>query len=160
VPAGGAHPTKHWGWRRISTRVQGWQAALGAVTTFREAARLLDELAGIQVGSETLRTQAERIGTELEGQQRAVMDSVEVAHEPPAAEHDPARGVLVVETDGVMVRYRDRRLDGALVEGDWGRKRHDAEHWMWWPGIPGMARQRSYARWWCWVMAPGGSGST
>jgi hypothetical protein len=27
--------------------------------------------------------------------------------------------MLVVETDGVMVRYRDRHLDGALVEGDW-----------------------------------------
>jgi len=32
---------------------------------------------------------------------------------PPAAEHDPASGVLVVETDGVMVRYRDHHLDGA-----------------------------------------------
>src|SRR2546421_74971 len=90
-------------WRRGTELLARWQAALGAVTTFREAARLLDELAGVQVGSETLRTQAERIGTELEGQQRAVMDSVEATHEPPAAEHDPAAGVLVVETDGVMV---------------------------------------------------------
>jgi hypothetical protein len=31
----------------------------------------------------------------------------------------PAAGVLVVETDRVMVRYRDRHLDGAVVEGDW-----------------------------------------
>jgi hypothetical protein len=27
--------------------------------------------------------------------------------------------MLVIETDGVMVRYRDRHLDGAPVEGDW-----------------------------------------
>jgi hypothetical protein len=54
-----------------------WQAALGAVTMFREAARLLADLAGVEVGSETLRTHAEHIGTELEGQQRAVMDDVE-----------------------------------------------------------------------------------
>jgi hypothetical protein len=96
-----------------------WQAALGAVTTFREATRLLAELAGVAVGSETLRTQAERIGTELEGQQRAAMACVEQTHEPPAGDHDPAPGRLVIETDGVMVRYRDRHLDGALGDSDW-----------------------------------------
>jgi hypothetical protein len=105
--------------QQTSDGLARWEAALGAVTTFREAARLLDELAGIQVGTETLRTHAERIGTALEGQQRAAMTYVAAAHEPPAAEHDPAPGMLVVETDGVMVRYRDRHLDGALVEGDW-----------------------------------------
>src|SRR5258708_4767904 len=106
-------------YQQTSTGLAHWHAALGAVTTFREAARLLSELAGVHVGSETLRTQAERIGTELEGQQRAVMAQVAEAHEVPEAERDPACGVLVVETDGVMVRYRDRHLDGALVEGDW-----------------------------------------
>jgi hypothetical protein len=63
------------------------------------------ELAGVAVGSETLRTQAERIGTHLEGQQRAAMDYDEQRHEAPDAEHDPASGLLVVETDGVMARY-------------------------------------------------------
>jgi hypothetical protein len=106
-------------YQQTSTGLARWQAALGAVTTFREAARLLGDLAGVEVGSETLRTQAERIGTELEGQQRAAMDNVEQAHEPPEAEHDPAPGLLVIETDGVMVRYRDRHLDGTLIEGDW-----------------------------------------
>jgi hypothetical protein len=105
--------------QQTSDGLARWEAALGAVTTFREAARLLGELAGVQVGSETLRTHAERIGTKLEGQQRAVMDYVEAVHEPPVGEHDPAPGVLVVETDGVMVRYRDRHLDGALVAGEW-----------------------------------------
>jgi hypothetical protein len=106
-------------YQQTSTGLTRWQAALGAVTTFREAARLLAELAGVEVGSETLRTQAERIGTELEGQARGAMACVEQTHEPPVGEHDPAPGMLVIETDGVMVRYRDRHLDGAPVEGDW-----------------------------------------
>ena len=50
-------------YQQTSAGLARWQAALGAVTTFREAARLLEELAGIWVGSETLRTQAERLGT-------------------------------------------------------------------------------------------------
>ena len=106
-------------YQQTSDGLARWEAALGAMTTFREAAKLLAELAGVHVGSETLRTQAERVGTELEGQQRRAMEHVEQTHEPPLAEHDPAPGLLVVETDGVMVRYRDRHLDGTQVEGDW-----------------------------------------
>jgi hypothetical protein len=106
-------------YQQTSDGLARWEAALGAITTFREAAKLLADLAGVQVGSETLRTQAERVGTELEGQQRRTMAHVEQTHEPPDDEHDPAPGLLVVETDGVMVRYRDRHLDGTLVEGDW-----------------------------------------
>jgi hypothetical protein len=106
-------------YQQTSPGLARWEATLGAITTFREATRLLAELAGIEVGSETLRTQAERIGTELEAQQRTTMAHVETAHEPPANEHDPAPGKLVVETDGVMVRYRDRHLDGVRVEGEW-----------------------------------------
>ncbi len=106
-------------YQQTSTGLARWEAALGAITTFREAARLLADLAGVHVGSETLRTQAERLGTAVEGQQRAAMAVVERAHEPPDREYDPAPGTLVVETDGVMVRYRDRHLDGALMEGDW-----------------------------------------
>jgi Bacterial regulatory proteins, luxR family len=122
VRAAGARPTRRSAWRPYQQTSDGlarWEAALGALTTFREAAKLLAELAGVQVGSESLRTQAERVGTNLEGQQRRTMAYVEQLHEPPADEHDPAPGTLVVETDGVMVRYRDRHLDGAAVEGDW-----------------------------------------
>jgi hypothetical protein len=106
-------------YQQTSDGLACWEARLGAVTTFREAARLLEELAGVHVGSETLRTQAERVGTELEGQQRRTIAHVEQLHEPPTDEHDPAPGTLVVETDGVMVRYRDRHLDGTLLDGDW-----------------------------------------
>lgn len=106
-------------YQQTSTGLERWLAALGAVTTFREATRLLGDLAGVQVGSETLRTHAERLGIQLEAQQRRAMAQVEEAHEPPADEYVPAPGALEVETDGVMLRYRDRHLDGAPVEGDW-----------------------------------------
>lgn len=99
----GARPTGYWDWRRINRRARGsraGKAGVGAVTTFREAARLLAELAGMEVGSETLRTQAERIGTELEGQQRAVMACAEQTHEPPVEDHDPAQATLVAELTG------------------------------------------------------------
>ena len=123
VPTGGVHPPDQAlrlaPYQQTSDGLARWEAALGAMTTFREAARLLADLAGVQVGSETLRSQAERVGTQLEGQQRRTMEHVDQFHEPPAAEHAPAPGQLVVETDGVMVRYRDRHLDGGLVEGEW-----------------------------------------
>ena len=64
----------------------------------------------MEVGSETLRTQADRIGT-VEGEQRRVMTW-------GRSDARTARGRAVVETDGVLVRYRDRHLGGALVEGD------------------------------------------
>jgi hypothetical protein len=106
-------------YQQTSPGLARWEAALGAITTFREATKLLADLAGVHVGSETLRTQAERVGTELEGQQRRTIAHVEQTHEAPADEHAPAPGRLVVETDGVMVRYRDRHLDGSLLDGDW-----------------------------------------
>ena len=56
-------------YQQTSEGLARWEAALGAVTTFREAARLLAELAGVHVGSETLRTHAEQVGTELEAVQ-------------------------------------------------------------------------------------------
>ena len=106
-------------YQQTSPGLARWEAALGAITTFREAASLLADLAGVHVGSETLRTHAERVGTELEGQQRRTMAHVDQLHEPPTDEHDPAPGRLVVQTDGVMVRYRDRHLDGALADDTW-----------------------------------------
>ena len=82
-----------------------WEALLGGLTIFAEAAQLLETLAGVQVGTETLRTHAEAAGTELEGEQRAAMAQVEATQEPPSG-YAPVTNdqTLVVETDGVMVR--------------------------------------------------------
>ena len=105
--------------QRTSAGVQRWEARLGGLTTFAEAAGLLEELTGVAVGAETLRTHAERLGTELEGYQHARMAHVQAEQAPPPDASAPAPGQLVVETDGVMVRYRDRHLDGVPIEGDW-----------------------------------------
>jgi hypothetical protein len=106
--------------QRTSGGLQHWEALLGGLTTFAEAAQLLETFAGVAVGIETLRTHAEAAGTELEGDQRAAMAHVQAAHEPPA-QYAPVTDsqTLVVETDGVMARYRDRHLDGTLIKGDW-----------------------------------------
>jgi len=105
--------------QRTSAGVQRWEARLGGLTTFAEAANLLAELTGVAVGTETLRTHAERVGTELEGCDQARTAHVQAEQAPPPTAHDPAPGQLVVEADGVMVRYRDRSLDGTPAEGDW-----------------------------------------
>jgi len=72
------------GKQRTSGGLQHWEALLGGLTTFAEAAQLLETLAGVAVGVETLRTHAEAAGTELEGVQRAAMAQVEATQEPPA----------------------------------------------------------------------------
>src|SRR5450755_3094822 len=120
--------------QRTSAGLAGWEADVAARTTFREAAGLLEELAGVHVGSETLRTHAERVGTELEGRQRRAIAQVHATQEPPnELPHEPAPGVLVVETDGVMVRYHDRGPDGSPwhevklgIVGGWTGDRPDA----------------------------------
>jgi hypothetical protein len=106
--------------QRTSGGLQHWEALLGGLTIFAEAARLLETLAGVQVGIETLRTHAEAAGTELEGEQRAAIAYVQATQEPPPGYAPVAETqTLVVESDGVMARYRDRHLDGTLIEGEW-----------------------------------------
>jgi hypothetical protein len=106
--------------QRTSGGLQHWETLLGGLTTFAEAAQLLETLAGVDVGIETLRTHAEAAGTELEGAQRAAMAQVQATQEPPAKYAPVAETpTLVVEADGVMARYRDRHLDGTLIKGEW-----------------------------------------
>jgi hypothetical protein len=114
-----------------------WEAVLGAVTTFREAARLWPSW---PVCTWAARRCARKLnaGTELEGQQRRTMTYVDQAHESPAAP-----GMRMVETDGVMVRYRDRHLDGALVEGDW----HEVKLGLVGGWQDGHLQQPSYVHW-------------
>jgi len=104
--------------QRTRAGVQRWESLLGGLTIFSEAAHLLEVLAGVQVGTETLRTHAEAAGTELEGVQRAAIAHVEATHQSPP-DYAPVDQTLVVETDGVMARYRDRHLDGTLIQGEW-----------------------------------------
>jgi hypothetical protein len=91
---------------RLSAGLMAWLLDLGAHTCFREAARLLEELTGLAVSAETIRQRTEQVGTELEAAALAASETVQRTQEP-AAPLDLAPGQLVVETDGVMVRYVD-----------------------------------------------------
>jgi Uncharacterised protein family (UPF0236) len=90
---------------RLSAGLQQWLAELGAATDFAEAQAWLERLGGVHVAKETVRAQAERQGAALEAAEQAASAQVERTRES-AGPVDAAPGQLVVETDGVMVRYR------------------------------------------------------
>ncbi len=91
---------------RLSAELRAWLVELGAKTSFSDAVGLLERLTGLAVSPETVRQHTERVGAELEDSQKAASAEVQRTQES-AAPVDPAPGVLVVETDGVMVRYLD-----------------------------------------------------
>ena len=91
---------------RLSAGVHQWLAELGAATDFAEAQQWLEQLGGVHVAKETVRAQAERQGAALEAAQQAASAQVEATRES-ADPVDAAPGQLVVETDGVMVHYRE-----------------------------------------------------
>lgn len=89
---------------RLSQEVRAYLVDLGAKTSFGEARELLARLTGLEVASETVREHTERVGSELEAAQAVATAEVERTQEP-AERVDPAPGTLVVEVDGVLVRY-------------------------------------------------------
>jgi hypothetical protein len=92
--------------KRLSPGLEGWVVELGARTSFEDAAGLLQRLTGRVVSPETVRQRTEARGATVEGAAEAAAAQVLRTREP-AAPVDLAPGRLVVETDGVMVRYRD-----------------------------------------------------
>jgi hypothetical protein len=90
---------------RISAGLAGWLIDMGASTSFADAARQLGKLTGWAVSAETIRQQTERRGIELEAADEEAARVVAVTREAAGAV-ERAPGVLVVEIDGVMVRYR------------------------------------------------------
>jgi Uncharacterised protein family (UPF0236) len=123
---------------RLSEPLTAWVVRLGATTTFREAAALLGDLTGLAVAPETVRVHGERCGAALAAEQDAAAAQVLATREAAAAV-DPAPGALLVEADGVMVRYRDGWheakvglvggvVDGALRAPSYVAAREDADH--------------------------------
>jgi hypothetical protein len=90
---------------RISAGLDTWLAELGAATAFTPAAGLLRRLTGLRISAETLRQHSERQGAALEAAQQAAIARVQATGDAAEAV-DAAPGTLVVEADGVMVRYR------------------------------------------------------
>jgi hypothetical protein len=91
---------------RLSAGLHAWLVLLGATTVFRDGVDLLATLTGLPVGRETVRRHSEAAGTALADAEDAALARVE-ASQAPAGDLDPAPGLLVVETDGVMVRFLD-----------------------------------------------------
>jgi len=90
---------------RRSAGLTAQVVALGASTSFREAAALLALTTGQAVSPETIRSATAAAGAALAEQQDEATTAYTAGQEPPLSEVVP--GVLVVETDGVMLRYRD-----------------------------------------------------
>lgn len=93
-------------YQAASAGCREWLALAGAVAPFRDAAALLEELAGLGVGAETVRAHAEATGGLLDLCRREAAARVERTREP-AGPVDPAAGVLVVMADGLHLRYLD-----------------------------------------------------
>lgn len=108
---------------RISASLADWLSDLGASTSFADAQRELGKLTGLTVAAETIRRYTERRGAELETADQEAARVVEATREA-AAPGEATPGELVVETDGVMVRYRDGwhevklGLVGGQVDGE------------------------------------------
>jgi hypothetical protein len=82
-----------------------WLADLGVATAFAPAAGLLERLTGLRVSAETVRQHSEQQGAALDAAQQAAIAQVQATGE--AAEVvEAAPGTLVIEADGVLVRYR------------------------------------------------------
>jgi hypothetical protein len=95
-------------YQQVSTGLQAWLAAEGAETPFAAAASRIERLTGIGLGTETVRTHTETVGTALVAQQAQAATQVEATHEAAEpVDAVSAADVLLVETDGVMVPYRD-----------------------------------------------------
>jgi hypothetical protein len=107
--------------RRTSAGLDEWLAWLGATTDFRAAAALLAELSGLELGAETVRRHTERLGAALRASDDRAAGQVEQTREA-AAPVDAVPGVLLVETDGAMVRYLDGWHEVKLgLVGGWTR---------------------------------------
>lgn len=90
--------------RRLSAGLAVWAVELGGETSFRDGAGRLERLTGLKVSAETVRQHTKAVGAAVEAAQQTAMAEV-VRTREPAAVLDPAPGALVIETDGVMVRY-------------------------------------------------------
>jgi len=105
--------------QRISPSLQAWMVTLGTLLPFAAAAELAATLTGLSLGAETIRTTTEAAGQALDAQLREAAATVEQT-KAPAGPVDPAPDLLVAETDGVMVRYRDGWHEVKLgVVGGW-----------------------------------------
>jgi Uncharacterised protein family (UPF0236) len=109
---------------RRSAGVTALVVELGGMTAFREAAQLLTATTGLVVAAETVRRVTEGAGSACADADDAAETAYRAGQEP--ALEAPAPGTLVVETDGVMVRYEDGWHEAKIgVVGGWDTSQAD-----------------------------------
>jgi transposase-like protein len=91
---------------RVSPVVTEWLTTLGGLLPFRQASKVLEHLTGLALSWETVRQHAEAQGAALAQEAATVAATVERTREP-VGPVDPAPGLLLVEIDGVLLRYLD-----------------------------------------------------
>jgi hypothetical protein len=89
---------------RLSAGLSRRLAEVGARTSFGDGAKMLESLAGLHVSPETIRQHTECLGEKIETTKQEQIARV-IRTRESAEPVDAAPGKLVVETDGVMVRY-------------------------------------------------------
>ena len=94
--------------QRTSTGLQRWEATLGARLPFAESRRVLADLTGLELGVETVRAHTEAVGAHAGAQEQAAVARVLATQDPPPERYAPIPSAqrLVIETDGVLIRYR------------------------------------------------------
>lgn len=91
-------------YQELSVGLRAWAAWLGALEPPRRAAQVLEELSGVAVAAETVRQEATAAGLALaDAQERAAAEVGRSGEAGGPLETAPA--TLVVEADGVQVRY-------------------------------------------------------
>lgn len=93
-------------YQALSPGCLAWLTLVAGLEPFRPAAAVLEELTGVGVGAETVRSHAEAVGGLLDLARQQAAAQVERSREA-AGPVDPAVGVLVVMADGLMLRYLD-----------------------------------------------------
>jgi hypothetical protein len=110
--------------QRRSAGVTGLGVALGSAVAFREAAQLLQATTGLAVAPESVRQMTETAGSACADADDAAAAAYAAGQEPTLEAAAPGR--LVVETDGVMVRYQDGWHEAKIgVVGGWDTSRAD-----------------------------------
>jgi hypothetical protein len=90
----------------LSVGLHAWVAETAAEVPFHQAAERLERLTGIGLGTETVRTHTQQVGTLLAEHQRAAAALVAKTQES-AEPVEAAPELLVAEVDGVHVRFQD-----------------------------------------------------
>lgn len=122
---------------RLTPALVQWLVELNVLTDQRDTAYLLDLFTGLQVDPDTVRVHTTAVGTAVRTEDAAAIAAT-ARHQASPGPVTPVVGPLVLEVDGVMVRYQDGGwhevkigvvggvTDGELTQASYVAAREDA----------------------------------